>query len=75
MKNNSPANSVENIDKKIRWQDVQNSFKEKFGVEIYESWLKKIDFIEEYQNYIFYEKTTTIHCTASIYKYFCSSSI
>ena len=52
MKNNSPANSVENIDKKIRWQDVQNSFKEKFGVEIYESWLKKIDFIEEYQNYI-----------------------
>ena len=36
MKNNSPANSVENIDKKIRWQDVQNSFKEKFGVEIYE---------------------------------------
>ena len=52
MKNNSPANSVENIDKKIRWQDVQNTFKEKFGVEIYESWLKKIDFIEEYQNYI-----------------------
>ena len=52
MKNNSSANSVENIDKKIRWQDVQNSFKEKFGVEIYESWLKKIDFIEEYQNYI-----------------------
>ena len=41
MKNNLPAKSVENIDKKNRWEDVQKSFKEKFGVEIYESWLKK----------------------------------
>ena len=42
----------ENFEKKIEWTKVQNEMKEKFGVDIFESWLKKIDFIEEFNNYI-----------------------
>ena len=51
MKNNLNQN-LENIEKKIEWTKVQNEMKEKFGVDIFESWLKKIDFIEEFNNYI-----------------------
>jgi len=38
--------------KKIDWTKVQLNMKEKLGNDIYESWLKKIDFIEEFNNYI-----------------------
>ena len=38
--------------KKIDWTKVQLDMKEKLGSDIYESWLKKIDFIEEFNNYI-----------------------
>ena len=32
------------------WKLIQSEMKNKLGVEIYESWLKKIDFIEEHNN-------------------------
>tara|TARA_B100001063_G_scaffold240838_1_gene266667 strand:+ start:1455 stop:2867 length:1413 start_codon:yes stop_codon:yes gene_type:complete len=38
----------ENLD----WSLIQNEMKNKLGVDIYESWLKKIDFVEEFNNYI-----------------------
>ena len=38
--------------KKIDWSKIQIDMKEKLGNGIYESWLKKIDFIEEFNNYI-----------------------
>ena len=38
--------------KKIDWTKVQVDMKEKLGNDIYESWLKKIDFIDEFNNYI-----------------------
>ena len=34
------------------WKAIQNQMKNKLGVEIYESWLKKINFEEEFNNYI-----------------------
>ncbi len=38
----------ENLD----WKLVQDEMKNKLGLDIYESWLKKIDFVEEINNYI-----------------------
>ena len=37
---------------KLDWQLIQIEMKKKLGSEVYESWLKKIDFIEEFNNYI-----------------------
>ena len=37
---------------KLDWQLIQNEMKKKMGSEVYESWLKKIDFIDEFNNYI-----------------------
>ncbi len=36
----------------IDWTLIQSEMKNKLGVEIYESWLKKIDFVEEFNNYL-----------------------
>ena len=43
---------------KISWEKVQKEMKEKFGKDIYESWLKKISFVEEFNNYILLSVTT-----------------
>ncbi len=37
---------------KLDWQLIQSEMKKKLGSEVYESWLKKIDFIEEFNSYI-----------------------
>ena len=37
---------------KLDWQLIQDDMKNKLGLEIYESWLKKINFVEEFNNYI-----------------------
>ncbi len=34
------------------WSQVQNEMKNKLGSEVYESWLKKIFFVEEFNNYL-----------------------
>ena len=34
------------------WRLVQADMKDKLGSEVYESWLKKISFLEEFNNYI-----------------------
>ena len=52
MKNylsNKPDISLE---KKLDWQIVQSTMKSKFGTDIFESWLKKINFIDEFKGYI-----------------------
>ena len=38
---------------KLDWNLIQLDMKNKLGSEIYESWLKKIDFVEEFNNYLF----------------------
>ena len=37
---------------KLNWILIQSEIKNRLGVDIYESWLKKIDFEEEFHNYI-----------------------
>ena len=44
--------------KRLNWNDIQLDMKEKLGNDIYESWLKKIDFIEEFNNYILISVST-----------------
>jgi len=36
----------------LDWDLVRTQMKNKLGLEIYESWLKKINFAEEFNNYI-----------------------
>ena len=51
-------NTYKNLDsnklkiKRLEWHLIQNEMKRKLGSEVYESWLKKIDFIDEFNSYI-----------------------
>ena len=36
----------------LDWSLIQSEMKIKLGTDIYESWLKKINFVEEFNNYI-----------------------
>jgi len=58
MSNNQNQNLSEKIQKNIKWEEIQIELKEKFGREIYESWLKKIEFVDEFQNYILISVST-----------------
>jgi len=42
----------ENLQEKIDWNVIQSEMKKKIGSDIFDSWLKKIEFIEEFNNYI-----------------------
>ena len=44
--------------KKLDWNKIQSDMKEKLGSDIYESWLKKINFVEEFNNYILISVST-----------------
>ncbi len=57
MKNNLSNIKSENT-KKIDWELVQNKMKTNFGHEIYDSWLKKIDLVDELKNYILLSVST-----------------
>jgi chromosomal replication initiator protein len=48
----------ENIQEKLDWNIIQSDMKKKIGIDIYESWLKKIEFIEEFNNYVLLSVTT-----------------
>ena len=52
--NNSFTNK--NIDRiksaTLDWSLIQSEMRSKLGLEIYESWLKKINFVEEFNNYL-----------------------
>ena len=50
MENNNLLNK--NQQNKISWEKIQIEMKEKFGKDIFESWLRKINFVEEFNNYI-----------------------
>ena len=46
--NNIQSFKSDNLD----WHVIQSDMKNKLGLDIYESWLKKIDFVEEFNNYL-----------------------
>ncbi len=58
MKNTLDQN-VENFSlKKIDWGIIQSEMKDKFGGDIYESWLRKINFVDEFKNYVLISVST-----------------
>ncbi len=50
LKNNQNIDNFKS--KSFDWKLVQSDMRDKLGSEVYESWLKKISFIEEINNYI-----------------------
>ena len=58
MKNNLNQHLTNNSLNKINWEKIQKEMLATFGNDIYESWLKKIEFVEEQNNYILISVTT-----------------
>tara|TARA_B100000965_G_scaffold229796_1_gene192437 strand:- start:1027 stop:2433 length:1407 start_codon:yes stop_codon:yes gene_type:complete len=56
MENKNLLNKSEQT--KISWEKIQIEMKEKFGKDIFESWLRKISFVEEFNNYILLSVST-----------------
>ena len=52
--NNTHINKDFNVSNKqvLDWETIQTQMKNKLGSDVYESWLKKIKFIEEFNNYV-----------------------
>ena len=48
----------QNLQEKLDWNIIQSDMKRKIGTDIYDSWLKKIEFIEEFNNYVLLSVTT-----------------
>ena len=44
--------------KKLDWPFIQQEMKNKFGQEIYESWIRKIEFVNEFHDYILISVST-----------------
>ena len=57
MKNNL-QNSNTLKEKKIDWKAVQLTMRQKLGQDIFDSWLKKIELIEEFNNYVLISVST-----------------
>ena len=59
MKNNILNQKTENFsEKKLDWIVIQSVMKNKFGKGIYESWIKKIQFVNEFNDYILISVST-----------------
>ncbi len=59
MSNNNLSKSSENILKeKIDWNEIQSRMRSNFGNDIFESWLRKLNFVEEFKNYILLSVST-----------------
>ena len=53
MNNSFTKKDLNNIkSNSFNWEIIQSDLKNKLGLEVYESWLKKISFIEEFNNYL-----------------------
>ena len=53
-KNNTKKQNVyiSEEEKTLKWEEIQSSFKNSFGSEIYTSWLQKISLVKEYNDYL-----------------------
>jgi len=59
MSNNNTIQNLKNIHSEaLDWGTIQKEMKNKLGSDIYESWLRKIDFVEEMNNYILLSVST-----------------
>jgi chromosomal replication initiator protein len=59
MSNNNTTSNFKNITSEgLDWILIQKDMKSKLGNDIYESWLRKIDFVEEVNNYVLLSVST-----------------
>ena len=59
MSNNNTTQNLKNTSSEaIDWALIQKDMKSKLGSDIYESWLRKIDFVEEMNNYVLLSVST-----------------
>ena len=59
MSNNITTQNLKDIPTEaLDWATIQKDMKNKLGSDIYESWLRKIDFVEEMNNYILLSVST-----------------
>ena len=56
MKNNLQNSKA--LEKKIDWQNIKKELRDKLGNDIFESWIKKIELVEEFHNYILLSVST-----------------
>ena len=53
MNNSNTDKNLDNLKlESLDWSTIQTQMKNKLGLEVYESWLKKINFLDEFNNYI-----------------------
>ena len=53
MNNTSTKKNLQNLKSNIfNWDKVQSDMRDRLGIEVYESWLKKINLVEEFNNYL-----------------------
>ena len=50
MSNSKTNKSIQKIN--LEWNIIQSEMKLQLGTDVYESWIKKINLIEEFSNYI-----------------------
>ena len=59
MSKNMTTQNLKNVPTEtLDWATIQKDMKNKLGSDIYESWLRKIDFVEEMNNYILLSVST-----------------
>ncbi len=59
MNKNNLSKSPSNIRQaKINWNEVQLRMKNNFGKDIFESWLRKLNFVEEFKSYVLLSVST-----------------
>ena len=58
MSNNTTQNLKNVSSEALDWAVIQKDMKNKLGSDVFESWLKKIDFVEEMNNYILLSVST-----------------
>ena len=63
MKNNLQNNKP--LEKKIEWSQIKKEMRVKFGNDIYESWIKKIELVNEFHNYILFSVSTRCEYSVS----------
>ena len=74
MSNNNLSKSTENFPAdSLDWKAIQLDMKNKLGNDVYESWLRKIDFVEELKNYVLLSVSTRFITRLDNFKIFRSN--
>ena len=59
MNNNILNRETQNFsERKLYWPVIRSEMKNKFGKDIFESWIKKIEFVNEFNDYVLISVST-----------------